>query len=906
MLIIGFGVGVYLWLNTNEQKSSDAIQAIPADASVIIRADNIIKLNESLQQSRVWESISGAKGFNPIVDVLSYIDSISKANAIVHRLVSSNPVYVALCLEGANRISFFFSVKIPEEVNPSDLYSFAKLQAVGLFQDEEKYYNQAEILSLKKTDNSRDVITVTCHKGIVSVSNSVLLVEKSIAQLDNGISLANNPQFIAINKTSGSRVDANIFINPKYLPSLIKPLMNDSYRSATSTLADIAQWIELDLNLSSNGLVMSGLSTVADSTNSFLRILTRQKPVDIEIPSVLPVETGLLVWMGISNLDEYLEGYRSYLDRKREIFSYTQGLSGYRKFIGGEIQEYFKNIIDEEIGLAFLPSNKSDVDDSWYIVAKTKSASNTNQYLQNVIANYRSETHVDFPSKPIAIKLDKEKTIEIYRFPLKGLHGLLLGSLFSSISDEYYCFVDNWIIWGESPESLERYVKANIRNNVLMNDNAYKQFSEELPKKANYYIYVNPSVIDRVAKVFLSAGNNAVTTPYADIQGISYQLIGGSNLVFNTLTVTSGAKVQSNETKGIWETKLESTPTTKPQIVINHTSKEKEIFVQDSENNIYLINSIGRILWTKKVDGPILGEIAQVDLYKNRKLQYAFNTSSKLYIIDRNGKDVSGFPVLYPATATNPVSAIDYDNSRDYRFFQACSDRKIYIYDSKGKLVKGWRFDKTETIVTDRIGFVRLSGLDYLVVFDSNRPYLLNRRGEERVKLKQFFSKAPNSTFSLGSDSRGKSYIVTTDTIGLVRYLYLDGKVDDITLQTFSKWHSFIYEDLNGDGKKDYIFLDNKTLYAFNSSKDPLFQLKIKDEIKPTIMFFDFGGDNKIGVVSEKSNKIYLVNNKGKLEDSFPYAGSTPFSISKITTKVNSMSLIVGSEQGTVINYGLK
>lgn len=903
ILIAALAVGAYLWLNPRNGKTSDAIQAIPINASVIVKVDDFVRLKESINQNKVWESSLSVRGVSSISDVINFIDSLRNSNSSVRSLLSKNPLYASLCALGNGGSAYLFSIKLPEGVNPSDLYSLSKLQAIGLYRDEEKFYNRTSIITFKQENSEFASISVACHNGILLVGNSLVLLEESISQLDGDVSLQKNPQFVTIYKTSGSKVDANIYINLKFLPQILSSSLSETYLDGASTLSDIAQWIELDLNLSSNSLIMSGLSTVSDSTNSFLRILSGQKPVDIQMPSTLPVETGLLVWLGISDLDEYLEGYRSYLDRKNVIFDYTQNLSNCMNVLGMQVQDYFKSIIDEEVGVAFLPSNSSRPSD-WYILARTKSASSTGQHLQDIASKYQKQKNQEGVNSQIAIKIDNQKSVTVYHYPIKGLHSLLLGSLFSTVSDEYYCFVDNWIVWGASPESLERYINANIHNNVLKNSNSFRQFSQQIPNKANYFIYINPSLIDKLAKEFLSA-DKTLREPLLGLQGISYELIGGNSLIFNTLTVTSGQEFASTTKSSVWETKLDAAPITKPFVVLNHTNREKEILIQDSDNNIYLINNIGRILWKRKVDGAIMGDVDQVDIFRNKKLQYAFNTALKLYVVDRNGKDVDGFPVLYAKAATNPVSVIDYDGNRDYRFFQACSDRKIYVYDIKGKPVKGWSFGKTETTITDRVGFVRSSGLDYLIVFDANRPYLLNRKGEERVHLKQYFAKAPNSTFSLGSDD-GNLFIVTTDTIGLVHRIYLNGKVEDIALQSFSKWHGFIYQDLNGDGARDYVFSDNSTIYAFDSSQKLLFQLKVKDDIKPEILFFDFGGDNKIGVVSEKSNKIYLINSKGKLENSFPYAGSTSFSISRIAAKGNAMSLIVGSAQGTVVNYELK
>lgn len=905
LIIAGFATFVYLWLNNKNSKTYDAIQAVPIDASIIVRIEDFEKFKDVLSQSEVWESITNIELFENISSTIGFVDSLSNSNALIKKIAHNNTIYLAVDASVGSSLSYILTVNIPNDINHSDIFSLSKLLAVGLYKDQEKYFNQTSILNFNKGNGSFQAISLAINNGILLISNSPLLIEKSISQLDNDISLLNNQQFIAINKTAGSKVNANIYFNLKYTPQLLKPLLNEKYKKGVGTLGDIAQWVELDLDLSKNKMVMSGLSTIADSTNSYLRLFKKQKPIDNEMVSVIPSETGLLIWLGITNLNLYLDDYRSYLDKKGEIFNYTQNLGRYRNLIGIEVQQLFETIISEEVGVVFVPSVTNNTKDDWYIVSKTKSASATKEQLLKAIEVYSKQTHTETSTNPKVIKFDKEKSVEVYHQPIQGLFSIAFGSLFQNVNDSYFCFIDNWLIMGESPESLESFVKSNIRNNVLQKNEQFKQFSNELPKKNNYIVYINPKLIDKISNDFLNTNNN-LSTSLGNFQGITYQLIGGNNLIFNTLTITSAEEVKTTSKKsGAWETKLDGLPIIKPQIVINHISKDKEILVQDSEFNIYLINSIGRILWKRKLDEAIISEINQVDIFKNRKLQLAFNTSKKLYIIDRNGKDLTGFPVTYSAPATNPVSIIDYDGSRDYRFFQACSDRKIYVYDSKGKSIKGWQFNKTESTVTDRIGFVRNGGLDYLIVFDSNRPYILNRKGEERVKLKKYFSKAPNSSFALVTDINGKPTITTTDTIGLVRNIYFDGTVSDVALQPFTKWHSFVNKDINGDGKPDYIFLDNSTISAFDNSTEKLFQQKIKEELKPSLQIFEFEKISKIGVVADKSSKIFLINSKGSVEEAFPLEGLTLFSITKFNQKNTTYSLIVGSNRGTIINYDL-
>ena len=85
-----------------------------------------------------------------------------------------------------------------------------------------------------------------------------------------------------------------------------------------------------------------------------------------------------------------------------------------------------------------------------------------------------------------------------------------------------------------------------------------------------------------------------------------------------------------NERQLNWSVDLNNSILLKPQITKNHTNNknEKEVFTQDTDNAIYLISTSGKILWNKSIGGKILGNVSQIDFYKNKKLQILFNTAT--------------------------------------------------------------------------------------------------------------------------------------------------------------------------------------------------------------------------------------------------------------------------------------
>ena len=172
---------------------------------------------------------------------------------------------------------------------------------------------------------------------------------------------------------------------------------------------------------------------------------------------------------------------------------------------------------------------------------------------------------------------------------------------------------------------------------------------------------------------------------------------------------------------------------------MNHQTGQNEVFVQDLNNNIYLINQVGRILWKVQLAEPINSEVFQVDYFRNGKLQLMFSTRNALYLIDRNGNHVEKYPVKLRSPATNGVAVFDYDGNREYRIFIACEDKHVYAYNREGNLLDGWEFGQSESEVTQPLNHFRIGDRDFLVFGDRYKTYILDRKGSTRVNVDTYF-----------------------------------------------------------------------------------------------------------------------------------------------------------------------
>ena len=168
--------------------------------------------------------------------------------------------------------------------------------------------------------------------------------------------------------------------------------------------------------------------------------------------------------------------------------------------------------------------------------------------------------------------------------------------------------------------------------------------------------------------------------------------------------------------------------------VINHNTQEKETLRHDNDKKLELVGADGETIWSIQIESPIQGDVIQIDALKNNKLQMAFTTESALYILDRNGKPLPGFPYHTKPPITSGLLAADYDNTKKYRLIFAVGDGSLFNVGVDGKPTSGWRFieaggEKIISVKTQKIG----SDDVIVAVSDQGTIQLLKRTGEKKA-----------------------------------------------------------------------------------------------------------------------------------------------------------------------------
>jgi hypothetical protein len=321
-----------------------------------------------------------------------------------------------------------------------------------------------------------------------------------------------------------------------------------------------------------------------------------------------------------------------------------------------------------------------------------------------------------------------------------------------------------------------------------------------------------------------------------------------------------------------------------PKWLKNHRNNQYDFAYQDSENYLYLYSNKGDLFWRKKLSGQIIGEIKQVDLYKNGRLQMAFRTSDKFYIIDRDGSIVEPFEIsTKDSNNANALSIFDYENDKNYRFLIS-QDNFMKMYDSKGKDVSGFNPNNFNSDILNPPVHIRIEGKDYILVqLKSGELKILNRRGKERIPVKQNINFSNNNFFSY------MNLFTSTNKNGDLIQIDINGNVVK---------NSYDLQDNNTIEVK----MGNLMLHSENSINinGKIINLPLGRYTKPKL--FNYKNSLYISITDEKENKVYLFDKEANIVNGFPIKGINDIDITDADND-GKIEIISQLDENSVISY---
>ena len=662
---------------------------------------------------------------------------------------------------------------------------------------------------IKRIGTEKKYKFVTKKNNVTIESESKLLVENTIRK-SNHVFKEKVSDLKKLYNISNSKIA--LFISNDF-----KNYIENKELFSLFNINKLSNWIQYDIDLNQNGITLNGLAFQNDSIPKEISYLNGIKPSKSNFINIIP---------------------NNFSDFQRTSFNYYKYLENFEKNESiKKINEFKKDSILFEIDEFGLLKNKLD---SIILVNFEDKLFLNNKILKNSENNY---SYRDIKIHKLRNQIIDYQHLKFINYKLK---------------QNYASIIENKLVISNSKNSLEKIIINISNSSTIKNENKFSQSFENIPEKSNYLKVYNLKNSKEKTLESLNISNKKF--PFM----INHTRLD-DNIIYNSFSVIKS--IEENKKNGInldYSFKTDNPINLTPKFVTNYVTKKKEIITQDINNILYLISLDGKLIWKENIGSKIIGEIHQIDLYKNGRLQYAFNTDSDFQIIDKNGNQVKKIK----NKNTLGLTVFDYDKLKNYRFL--LFDNEIKILDSKMKNVKGFIKKNIIGIQKNNPKHFRIGKKDYLIFNSNNKLKITDRRGNIRIKnnlinIENEIFLNQNSFTTIDSknnvvkiNTKGEiikkplpsesKYLFSADKNNLVHIseniLTINGKVSELEFANYTKPIIFNNKLIDNISLTDK---DQKLIYLFDSNSN----------LVPNFPVF---GSSKIDLFEDKNSRKYITS----------------------------------------------
>ena len=689
------------------------------------------------------------------------------------------------------------------------------------------FKDESELLICLSKINNEEVFTIITkdslkkndvfHKSLDKIN----IYSNSLTNL-NEIQSSINKEFKKYEKIFDKNSSFSLILNKDFSKYFINSIFNVNYETYENYLG-------FGVNVFNDKILLNGLSFLDDSIKISNNIFKESSSSELKNYEIVPNKSTSIKSYNFKKTNNYLKNTSFEYDNESRFFEILNNNSK-------EITEI--KIGNEEIFIVRLDQVKLFEN---YLIAKNTI---NRKYREFKIYNNSDLTINPFIS---FAKFNNKEKILLYK---------------------------DYVVFSNNERVLEELINDNLNKNTLKSDSNFNNLLSEI---SNFSTFNNSYFSGSNYNFFKELNLLDIENDFTEN---SFQLVQDNEIIhFNAIITKANNKDKNLKISKLFDVEIDEEILMNPHFVKNHITKKLDIVVQDTKNNLYLISNNGKVLWKKRIDQPILGEVSQIDIYKNGRLQLIFNTKNKIYVLDRNGKDVKPFPKTFKDPITQPLAVFDYDKNKNYRIL-ITQGRELIMYDKNGKKVSGFKYKKSSNDISSKPKHFRILNKDFIVFKIGNKIKILNRRGRVRIDTKDDIIFSNQNIFEYNNK------LITTTVNQKLAQIDVNGGVKFSDLKNLT---------LNSDGNNLVVLDENSIQLGSKTVSIPFGNYDSPQLIRV----------NKILLISlfdKQNNKSYLFNKSLVLDTSFPIYSLTPIEIGDMNSD-KKIEIIISDKKKFISCY---
>ena len=823
---IGFGTWGYLYLTHLKRPSVNPLSILPDTCYLLLETKNLHQLTEKINQGNLmWEELLKTDAIS------EFNKTLQKADSLISNTASSNPFGVQSVF-----VAFYQNKKAPllaafnlADINTNDLFiSFL-----------EKNF------SAKKTSDKNSCIYacrqdtytfyIYANAGLVMLSSDSGFLLEAVKNTKS--SLIQNKSFNVSYQKADKESDVNMFV---HLPELYNRSWNILFNATLPDKKNYGAlhetWVSADVAITPGELKAQGF--FSNDSSAFYNTIANQEAINFKDAfNQLPYNTIQMEAISMHAYDRFIKNH--YADnptkRKEDLQVYSDQMNADAQF---EIEKFIGD----------------------YTILFTARCNDLEQDY-GLINSLEEKTAINFLKAVSDSVFETTDSIEIYSNTGQHLFSDLCGHFFTA-KFKYATTIDNGILFGHEVSALVDFKKSvSEKNNLQGNERITRFMDKNLSTESAFLFYADvfkckEQITGHVSENIHHLLNQApeLLDKYESV-ALTLQKLKNNVLFKACANFNPKNKLYQNT---LWETLADTALYMNPTPVKNHITNETELVCADVKNNIYLLSNTGKLLWKKNIGEKILGTIHQVDYFNNSKLQLLFNTANYLYVIDRNGNNVTGFPAKLDIAAGNGLTLFDYEKNKNYRLWIPLTNNTTSCYAINGKAL----VDFSPVKNTGQVRRIVLQQKDYFILIDTlGNIQVTNRKGESRVKIKNRIEQGIQDIFM----EEGKN-LETTSICYLNKgekklcKISLADKQEQILIPEEHTIQSVYIDTLQNSQSPLLVCVTENTVDLFDFFGKKLSSLLLDKKIQTPVKSLLLNDKHLYATLENETNKLLLLN----------------------------------------------
>ena len=554
----------------------------------------------------------------------------------------------------------------------------------------------AELKNLLAVADSSGLLT-RINGDLVLISSSETIINSSVRHLEEGHSILETKGFKEIASSGIETGDDVIFFSNAYADNILGAFLSRRHRKANAFVKDISEWAAFRITgHSETGAGMRGTLLYSNDPYHYLNVLSHASSSSVEITDAVSGNVDFIIDIPIGNITAYIKAYRNHLDSRSRLDKYESILQSQKKEYGKNAEEWAQSLDIKEIAAVNL--------------------------------HFGGKLRKILLLRPGARMSEETASAANHA----GFARTIFGEVFTGEDESTGRLVGKWIVIG-SEDCVAGYSETDFLKETL-SVRLKSEGLDRIPQKnCGAWIYhslsEDPNQLDANFTPMMAKGISNIFkgAEYVSV-GLSVVSEGGNVLLdFNldrievskgTVALSAARDTTVNVPQG-------------PFKVLNCATGKINTLYQNSHLSICLRDENGKDVWGVPFKSKIRGYVQEVDYYNNGKIQYLFAAGSQMFLIDRLGRFVSGFPSETGKKIAAGPAVYDFTGAKGYTAMLLHTDNTVGYYDLHGKQVPSWKGITADETIKSLPELLEGNGVRYWVVRTSAQTMVFPFTGGE-------------------------------------------------------------------------------------------------------------------------------------------------------------------------------